>query len=210
MFFLETIDAGTLDLLVKLQRSSEFSNLRLVGGTALALQIGHRKSVDLDLFGTITADEFEISEQLNNIGKVSVLKNTKNIGIYLINGIKTDIVNYHYKWLDDPITDGTIILAGLKDIAAMKLAAITGRGTKKDFIDLYFLLKVFSLDRILDFYSQKFNDGSLFLVLKSLLYFDDADTDQDPVMLIDEPWLTMKDSIKTTVNTYLKTNTNLI
>lgn len=68
MLHFETIDTGTLDLLIKLQKASVFSWLRLVGGTALALQIGHRKSIDLDLFGTITSDEYEILKQLAKIG----------------------------------------------------------------------------------------------------------------------------------------------
>jgi len=72
MLHLETIESRTLDLLIKLQDISIFSDLRLVGGTALALQIGHRKSIDLDLFGTLTADEFEISNRVAKIGSVTV------------------------------------------------------------------------------------------------------------------------------------------
>jgi hypothetical protein len=72
MLHLETIESRTLDLLIKLQDISIFSDLRLVGGTALALQIGHRKSIDLDLFGTLIADEFEISNRLAKIGSVTV------------------------------------------------------------------------------------------------------------------------------------------
>ena len=130
MLFFETIDPGTLELLNKLQKASAFTDLRLVGGTGLALQIGHRKSIDIDLFGNITADEYEISQQLAEIGATTVLSKTKNINLYLIESVKVDIVNYHYPWLEKPITESGLILAGMKDIAAMKLAAITGRGTK--------------------------------------------------------------------------------
>jgi predicted nucleotidyltransferase component of viral defense system len=204
MLHLETIDSPTLDLLVKLQKLPAFSELRLVGGTALALHIGHRKSVDLDLFGTITADEYEVSKQLTETGQATILKKTENIKIYAIDGIKVDIVNFHYKWLARPVIESGLVLAGIEDIAAMKLAAITGRGTKKDFIDLYFLLKHFSLKQMLDFYLQKYTDGSEFIVLKSLSYFDDAEEDEIPVMLKPSKWGTVKKVITSSLEDYLR------
>jgi hypothetical protein len=175
-----------------------------VGGTALALQIGHRKSIDIDLFGTITADEYEISKQLRAVGEITELRKSQNINVYLIDGIKVDIVNYHYPWLDKLIRESHLILAGIKDIAAMKLAAITGRGTKKDFIDLYFLLQRFSLSEMLEFYSEKYNDGSEFLVLKSLAYFEDAETDEEPLMLKTVKWIEIKSTIKSNLEDFLR------
>ena len=202
MLHFETIDSRTLDLLVKLQNASVFSGLRLVGGTALALQIGHRKSIDIDLFGSIEADEYEISKQLAEIGTITILKKSGNINIYLIEGIKVDIVNYPYPWLEKPIIESNLNIADMKDIAAMKLAAITGRGTKKDFIDLYFLLEHYKLKQMLDFYTKKYSEGSEFLVLKSLSYFDDAESDENPLMLKSENWETMKTFIKNTLDNY--------
>lgn len=204
MLHLETIDTRTLDLLVKLQKIPAFTELRLVGGTALALHIGHRKSVDLDFFGTITADEYELSKQLTETGQATILKKTENIKIYVIDGIKTDIVNFHYKWLASPLIESGLVLAGMEDIAAMKLSAITGRGTKKDFIDLFFLLKHFRLKQMLDFYLQKYPDGSEFIVLKSLSYFDDAEEDESPVMLKPAKWGTVKKIIISSLEDYLK------
>ena len=93
------------------------------------------------------------------------------------------------------------LLAGLKDIAAMKVAAIIGRGTKKDFIDLFFLLKQFSLKEILELYLQKYPDGSLFIALKSLSYFEDADADPMPVMFEDIEWTDVKSFIRETIST---------
>ena len=81
------------------------------------------------------------------------------------------------------------------DIAAMKLNAIAGRGSKKDFIDLYFLLDEFSLPQILDFYDKKFNDGSRFMVQKSLTYFDDADPQLNPKMFKPFDWELCKQKI---------------
>lgn len=192
MLYYETIDAPTLGLLKQLQQIPAFADLRLAGGTSLALQTGHRKSVDIDLFGIIQDDEYEIAKTLRNLGKVTTIKKSTNIGIYLINDIKTDIVNYTYPWLQNAIIKDGLRLAGEKDIAAMKLAAITGRGTKKDFIDLFFLLKKFTLREMLDLYLQKYNDGSELLVLKSLSYFNDAENDELPVMLQSVDWETIK------------------
>lgn len=191
MLHFETIAPPTLELLKKLQHIRELNHTLLVGGTALALQFGHRKSIDIDLFGNIP-DLIDIPQYLDSTGKVTLLKQSKHIHSYTINSVKVDIVNYPYPWISEPIMiDGTRI-AGLKDICAMKLAAITGRGSKKDFIDIYFLLQHFTLNEMLSFYSQKYVDGSTFLVLKSLAYFDDAEIDPDPSMLIKVDWDTIK------------------
>ena len=188
MLYYKTITEQTLELLTKLQKIHDFSLLRLVGGTGLALQIGHRVSIDIDLFGQLNGDEFSMAENINSIGKAIQLKKSKNINIYTINDIKVDFVNYYYPWLEKPIIENQLTLASKKDIAAMKLAAITGRGTKKDFIDLYFLLKDFSLSEMLCFYKDKYADGTEFLVLKSLTYFDDAEEDEEPIMIVNINW----------------------
>ena len=204
MLFYETIDAKTLELLKKLQKVPEFADLRLAGGTALALQIGHRKSIDLHLFGNIDTDYLTILNRLNEVGAVTVLKKSTNINIFIIDGVKVDIVNYPYKWIEKPLFEDEIILADKKDIAAMKLSAITGRGTKKDFIDFFFLLHQYDLRELLDFYNQKYHDGSLFLVLKSLSYFKDADTNEDPFMLKSAKWVDVKAYIKEILSNYIK------
>jgi len=110
-------------------------------------------------------------------------------------GIKVDIVNYRYQWLDKPVVDQGIRMAGIKDIAAMKVTAVIGRGTKKDFIDISFLLHHLSLNEILDFYSTKYDDGSVFMAMKSLVYFDDAEKEPMPDMLINKSWEQVKEYI---------------
>jgi predicted nucleotidyltransferase component of viral defense system len=92
--------------------------------------------------------------------------------------------------------DDNLKLARIEDIAAMKLSAITNRGTKKDFIDLFFLLKKYSLEDLFDFYNKKYHDGSIFLVIKSLAYFDDADEEEMPNMCIPVNWGEIKNSIR--------------
>ena len=142
MLHYKTINPKTLELLNEIQAVDIFKELRLVGGTSLALQIGHRESIDLDFFGALHIDKFEILSALNNIGKVEIKQSTKNIHIFFVNGIKVDMVNYPYPWLEKSLIEDTIKLACKTDIAAMKLSAIAGRGSKKDFIDLYFLLTI--------------------------------------------------------------------
>ncbi len=198
MLYKSTVNESTFKLLKDLQSIDEFSKLRLVGGTALALLIGHRISVDLDLFGKIDFD----SQLFNNFNKVQVIKESKNINIFEINDVKVDIVNYSYPWLDSELSIDNIRLASLKDIAAMKIAAVIGRGSKKDFVDLFFLLKEFGFSEIISFYEQKYPDASIYLALKSLVYFDDADNDPPLNMLINTPWQSVKDIIRKEVIKY--------
>mgnify|MGYP000264973411 CR=1 FL=1 len=124
MLHYETVDTGTLALLKKLQSLSIFNEMRLVGGTSLALQIGHRKSIDIDLFGNLQVEYENLIDELKTIGEVVPLKNSKNIHSLLINDIKVDIVNYEYKWLENKIIHENIYLATIQDIAAMKLNCI--------------------------------------------------------------------------------------
>ena len=195
MLHLETIEPKTLELLRKLQSLSIFENSRLVGGTALALQLGHRKSIDLDIFGKIAATPEEIQETCSEVGSLEISKTSKNINIYWVDGIKVDCVNYPYEWLEEcRVLDG-VRLASISDIAAMKISAIINRGTKKDFIDLHFLLKAMSLNHILDLYDQKYTDGSRFIAIKSMTYFEDAESDPMPYMFEDVTWEDVKKSI---------------
>ena len=199
MLHLGTIEPKTLELLRRLQSLSIFEHSRLVGGTALALQLGHRKSIDLDMFGSIEATSEEIQDACRNAGELEISKTSKNINIYWVDGIKVDCVNYPYEWLEEcKVLDG-LRLASVNDIAAMKISAIINRGTKKDFIDLHFLLKAMSLNQILDLYDKKYPDGSRFIAIKSLTYFEDAESDPMPYMFNDVTWDAVKGSIITEV-----------
>lgn len=199
MLHLETIEPNTLELLRRLQSLSIFEHSRLVGGTALALQLGHRKSIDLDMFGTIDASPEDIQEACKEVGELEISKTSKNINIYWVDGIKVDCVNYPYEWLDDCLVIDGVRLASVNDIAAMKISAIINRGTKKDFIDIHFLLQKMSLNHILDLYDQKYPDGSRFIAIKSLTYFEDAEDDPMPFMFNDITWDNVKESIITEV-----------
>ena len=108
MLSYQTVNSHTLELLKKLTNEEFLSKARLVGGTALALQYGHRISIDLDFFGNIEEDNETIKEVLINIGKLSVIKESKNIKIYILDDIKIDFVNYRYNWLDPAIEENGI------------------------------------------------------------------------------------------------------
>ena len=192
MLYLETVESSTLELLKKLQRLPVLEQTRLVGGTALALQLGHRKSIDLDFFGTVDCEAEYLRESIAGIASLTILKESPHIHIYIVDGIKVDIVNYKYPWLDDVVLEQGLRLASVSDIAAMKITAIIGRGSKKDFIDIAFLLHHFSLEEILHFYAAKYNDSSVFMAMKSLAYFDDAEADPMPDMFVNQSWQQVK------------------
>ena len=195
MLHYNTIEPATLELLRQLQDIPFLSNTRLVGGTSLALQIGHRKSIDIDLFGEIDCEQYELVDALSDLGKLTILKESKNIHVYQLNEVKLDIVNYKYPWIKPIVIENNLRLANIEDIAAMKITAIIGRGTKKDFIDLAFLLDIFSLDEILNLYEKKYPEASRFMALKSITYFDDAETEPMPYMLEEKSWNDIKEKI---------------
>jgi len=201
MLSYQTVDAHTLELLRQLSVVPEFSAMRLVGGTSLALQYGHRTSVDLDFFGTFDS-ELSFSSILRRYGQLTIVKESSKIKVYLLDGIKVDFVHYDYPWLEAPIQADGLILATPPDIAAMKVNAIEGRGSKKDFIDLYYLLQRYTLAEILDFYKQKYPEHSVFRALMSMSYFDDADMQPTPRMFTNVSWDEMKEYILAQVQQY--------
>ncbi|MEE0860949.1 MAG: nucleotidyl transferase AbiEii/AbiGii toxin family protein [Paludibacteraceae bacterium] len=202
MLSLRTIEPHTLELLRALMQEASLSELRLVGGTALALQYGHRSSVDLDLFGKIDVDGYELQSILSKYGVLKVENETKIIHQYYIDNIKVDVVNYPFEWISPIIEEDGIRLASPIDIAAMKVNAIEGRGTKKDFIDMYMLLQHYSLKEIIAFYQQKYPNYSIFRALRSLTYFEDAEDQFMPRMFIEDTWEKIKLYITNQVKLY--------
>lgn len=199
MLHTNTVLPGTLDLLKRVMAVPELEDFNLAGGTSLALQIGHRLSVDLDLFGARPFEKDEILDLADDLGTVRLMHATKNILVLDINGVKVDFVNYKYPLLREVHKESDIRLVSLPDIGAMKLAAITGRGRKRDFTDLFFLMNQYSLSELLTFYNQKYPDGSEFLVARSLTYFDDADQDESLNLLQNADWPTVKKTIENEV-----------
>lgn len=179
MLHTESVRRDTFSLLKELQQNETLKNCPLAGGTALALQLGHRISVDLDFFSPYKLNLEEVKRSLERFPESLELSSSKNIVTYSINQVKVDVVKYEYPPIYPFLEENEIILYSLQDIAAMKLEAIKCRGRKRDFYDLYFLLQEFSLDELLRFNSTKFDARNPFMILKSLSYFEDAENDPD-------------------------------
>ncbi|MBQ9547512.1 MAG: nucleotidyl transferase AbiEii/AbiGii toxin family protein [Bacteroidales bacterium] len=200
MLHLQTALPDTLELLKELSSRPEMSGLRLVGGTALALQYGHRQSVDLDFFGTPAVDQEALIDMFSSIGGLSIHNRNKRILQVVVRNIKVDVVDYsQYSWVDEPMIEDRITLASPRDIAAMKINAIEGRGSCKDFVDIYFLLQHYTLTELLDFYAQKYPNHSFFRALLSLTYFDDAEQQAMPKMFSPVDWDEIKSLITSEV-----------
>ncbi|MEI6729413.1 MAG: nucleotidyl transferase AbiEii/AbiGii toxin family protein [bacterium] len=199
--FTRTVEPKTLELLKKLMSLELFKDFRLVGGTALALQLGHRFSVDIDLFGPRDFDELQLRKSLESIGelKVTFFDSKNAINSCTLDGVKLDIIDYRYPWVGDKIVEEGIVMADLKDIAAMKLSAIGSRGSKKDFFDMYFLLQKFNLYEIVAFFRKKFNIQDVLHYIQGLGYFDDAQRDLDPIMFSKLSWEKVKAKIITEI-----------
>lgn len=199
MLHLATLAPSTLGLLRRIQSQAAFADTRLVGGAALALHFGHRTSIDLDLFGSwepLPPLELALSNCAASVMKTG---GEESLQFFTVDGVKIDCVTYPYKWLRPAVVSDGIRLADIPDIAAMKLAAATNRGTRKDFVDVYFLLRKYSLRQMLDWYAEKYPDGNDYLVLRSLVYFDDAELEPMPNMLTPVEWKSVTKAIESAV-----------
>ncbi len=187
MLHKETIEPGTLELIRTLQADPVLDGFVLAGGTGLALMIGHRKSIDIDLFAVVGFDVENTLEHLEHAYGFSLQFMGKNALKGIINNVFVDLVTHKYPYVEKPLSLEGVTVVSKADIAAMKLNAIAGNGTRvKDFIDVYFLLKTQTLEWMLESYSRKYSDRNPFHVLKSLVYFDDVDFAPWPNLLIEK------------------------
>jgi predicted nucleotidyltransferase component of viral defense system len=198
------VHSATLAILKTVMQMPEFRQFNLVGGTALALQIGHRISIDLDLF---THEEYEgdkILQALQSLGNLDTLVINPPFLQARLDDVKMDFLKFPYAFVRDYTETEGVRLVSIENIAIMKLLAIARRGVKKDFFDLYFILERYRLGKILQIFEAKLPHVDLFHILKSLTYFDDAEPDGDPKMLIKTTWKNVKKVITQKVNDYLK------
>ena len=202
MLQISAVEPGTLAALKKLMQISSLKEFVLVGGTGLALHKGHRMSIDIDLFSeNIPVNSDIILPELEKVGKLS----QKDIFPYALflefDDVKLDILKYSYSWLKAPIVEEGIRVASVEDIMAMKLSAITKRGSKKDFVDIYFLLKEFPIQQMLENFKRKYATAETYMTVKSLTYFEDADVQEMPILLKDKnvTWEEMKTVIRQAV-----------
>lgn len=195
--FTTVLPKNALDALALLGKNKVLPDKTyLAGGTALALQFGHRISVDFDFFTPIDFKSKEIVEQLNKIGRfVFQESKEKNTLLGLFNDVKFSLFKYDYPLVKPTINYLGIELVSPEDIFAMKIAAIMDRGTIKDFIDVYFLIKKgIPLDQSLDYYNIKYNAlaNNIYSIIRSLTYFDDADLKVMPEMIVKVDWEEIK------------------
>ncbi len=207
MLHKETIDQSTLDLLIRLQSKEYLKGFHLAGGTAIALRIGHRKSIDLDLFSDFGFDVAYLLENLSSDFSFNLYFSASNTIRGSIDKVEVDILAHRYPLINKPVFEEQISMLSLEDIVAMKLNAITTSGQRvKDFIDIYYLLRKFSLAEMVGFYKTKYTQYNEINVLKSIVYFDDVDTADWP-QLIEHPslnWEEVKKGIENATRDYLK------
>jgi len=200
----ETLNKETSAVLNLLKDS--VSEFYLAGGTALALELGHRISEDLDFFSIDSFPTQKIADRLKTKGHLEISSQDKDTLNGSIDGVKISFFKYPYKLLFPTKKYNDVALADERDIAAMKILAISDRGSKKDFVDLFVLLKLHSLVDILEFFNEKYKDYnySMLHILKSLVYFFDADLDPEPVYVNIISWSEVKKFIENIVDEYLK------
>lgn len=182
MLQVKAIESNTLELLKTLSSKKYLNSFFLVGGTALALQIGHRLSIDLDFFTNADFDSDKLIIELQNDFNITILQKSQQTLISEVNGVKVDFIRFRYPLLNPIIEHECIKMASVEDIAAMKLDAICARGSKKDFYDLYYLLKKYDLKSLLQFFSHKYPHQTTFYVLRSIAYFEDAELQPEPLV----------------------------
>ena len=184
MLHTETVARSTLELLKMLESESVMSNFNLAGGTSLALYLGHRISVDLDLFTPESFDAGKLEIFLRDKYGFRTDFMEKNTLKGTIDGVKIDCITHSYGYLEKPYTESDIRLYSMEDIVAMKLSAIADNGSRlKDFIDIAFLSTRFPFNSMLRLYERKFPGSNLIRPFKPITYFDDIDFEEDIVML---------------------------
>jgi len=193
--FEQVIQGDTKAILALLEKSGIIQKAYLAGGTALALQLGHRISYDLDFF---TQEEFDEQALLPEIEKISNFQ-LERLAWRTILGkfkdVKFSIFYYKYPLLYSAKKFGMINITDIRDIAAMKIAAIASRGTKRDFVDLYFICReTMSLSDVIRVYDEKYRNLATteIHIMKSLVYFEDAEPDEMPEMLKKASWEDIK------------------
>ncbi len=204
MLFTETVTGATLELLRDLMLRPELKQFGLVGGTNLSLRLGHRLSIDLDLFTNEPFDTEQVYIALeSNYSNIIQASQSDSMLFLYINDVKIDMVLLPYPYLKPAEEIDGIRLVSIEDIAAMKLSAIARRGVKKDFWDIAELLDIFSIEEMIELYKTKYSSRDIFYLLRSLVYFEDAEAQKDPDVLKKVTWKQVKEKVKMAVKMYL-------
>jgi hypothetical protein len=186
MLHTQTVEPSTLGLLRSLQSRDYLKGFNLVGGTALALYMGHRTSIDIDLFSNFSFDTVQLIELIQQDFTLQLYSTAPNTIKARVENVNVDIIAHRYTYLNEPSNIEGIRILSEPDIIAMKLNAISVSGQRsKDFIDIYFILEElkYTIADMLRFYQVKYRQVGDMHVLKSLVYFDDVDLSDWPVLL---------------------------
>lgn len=180
--------------LLDLHRQSILSDFYLAGGTGLALYFGHRRSIDLDFFSSTLFNEDILLKKVEKLSEVSWVEKEKNTLYATIDGTKVSFLAYEYPVLF-PFGDYLgVKVADVRDSACMKIGTIMSRGKKRDFVDLYVISQRYALQNLLELFKQKYakTHYNPEFILKSLVYFEDAEDDPMPEMLAGISWEEVK------------------
>ena len=190
MWHPEVITGALEGTLRDLGREPALGTFYLAGRTGLALHLGHRRSLDLDLFSPELFGEDALLQRIQHISGLAVTSKAPGTLHTVIQETKVSFFHYAYPVLFPLDTFLGVQVAGVPDIVCMKLSAVASRGTKRDFIDLYTVAKQLGLDQQLQFFNRKYARAvySMVHVLKCLTYFEDAEKDPMPDMLAPISW----------------------
>ncbi len=208
MLYKQTTTPFLFETLQNLMKWKELELFRLVGGTGLSLQFGHRQSIDIDFFSDADFDLNVLAKVVRKkMPNAEIRKLSFGLTIYIPTpdekNLKIDLMSTE-KFIRNPIVIDNIRIAHLEDIAAMKLEAITSRNTKKDFFDISELLKKFHLEDLLNFYTEKYPFNDIKQVLENLTFFsEDCELEFDPIILNNSDWLSVKYSLIDAFNDYI-------
>jgi len=188
----EILDGPQKSALAQLERALLATDFYLAGGTALALHLGHRRSVDLDFFSQEAFQNENLLALLRRIGDIRVEQSEPGTFRGELAGVQISFIRYDYPLLDAPITpDFGPRVAGIRDIACMKLSAIMSRGTRRDFVDLYAVCRQgHGLGGVWRWFKEKYAGISYdpYHLAKSLVYFVEAEKEPMLVMLQPVDW----------------------
>lgn len=208
MLYKQTTTPFLFETLQNLMEWKELELFRLVGGTGLSLQLGHRQSIDIDLFSDADYDFNDLAKIVRKkMPNAEIRKLSFGLTIYVPmpdgKSLKIDLMNTE-KFIRNPIIIENIRIAHLEDIAPMKLEAITSRNTKKDFFDISELLKIYQFEDLLNFYTEKYAFNDIKQVLENITFFsEDCELEFDPIILNNSDWLTVKFSLIDAFNDYV-------
>lgn len=207
--FEKTLHTKTKSILKNIGSFASEKNLYLAGGTALALQLGHRLSVDLDFFSQGDLDTKKLKKDLSESGfKYKINNETTGTLELVMDDVKISFMEYRYPLLKDFEIFEKNKLASVLDIAAMKVTAISSRGSKKDFVDIWMILQKYEPVEIFDAVRKKYQNAnySTAHLLKSLTYFKDAESDPDPRLVVETNWEEIKKDITEKIVPFNKTS----